>query len=453
MKTKKQATRLIALLLVLAAAFAAGCNGGTSPAAPPGAPAPDTASPASPTNSGNNTPSNSGNNTPADTTPDGPDYESMTLEELYELTLLEEGTITIYSTTANAYTIVKRIEADYPDLKGKFVYIECDTNNIQDRIVMEYESGNINADVMQVKDNSGEIFYELVDYGYVEIYQPKSVTPHIDPALLKYGMPLYASFNPWYYSTGMYPDGCPLTSWWDIVEGYNTDTKSYTDSSGKNTQFWTIFTKDITSPSYAALWAQLIVDGDAMAVQYEKQFGHPLEYTYHDKLANTPGIMDFPENNGGVELFWRFSQMKTTELDDGDAVVNAVDSSLSGPTLGLASAGKRDNINSGAKIDWVTGLQPYTAFMTCDYLYIVDGSDNPAGSRFFILYSLGGEDGHGGGLDTFSNRGTYWSIRDDYEFTSPHTLDAVNLKGPDFDEIYYTFPNVKAYWLYWRSLL
>ncbi|MDR0841779.1 MAG: hypothetical protein LBN26_10440 [Christensenellaceae bacterium] len=432
MNIKKLGICMVALLLVVVMTLAVGCNKTPSTDAPATAQTP-------------------GDNTPAE--PDGPDYENLTLEELYQLTLQEPGVVTVYATTTNAYTAIKNIERAYPDLKGKFVYVECDTNNVCDRITMENESGNVNADVLQVKDNSGEVYYELVGYDYLEIYQPASVVAHVSPELLQFGMPAYASFSPWYYNTEKYPDGCPLTSWWDIVEGYNPDTMSYKDASGKNTQYWTIFTKDITSASYAALWAQLIVDGDAIAAQYEKQYGKALDYTYMQALKNVPGVMEFPDNNGGVELFWRFSQMRTTELDDGDQVVSAVDQSLAGPTLGLCSAGKRDNVNSGATIDWVTGLEPYTAFMGCDYLYVVKGSDNPAGARFFILYSLGGEEGKSGGLEPLNARGTNWSVRDDYTFTNtPFTLEEVNLKSPDFDKIYNYYPNVKSYWLYWRSL-
>ncbi len=94
------------------------------------------------------------------------------------------------------------------------------------------------------------------------------------------------------------------------------------------------------------------MDGDAIAQQYETQYGKPLEYTYMDSLTNSEGVMEFPENNGGVELFWRFTQMAITELDDGDQVVSAVDESLNGPTLGLCSGSKLDNVNNGLTIKW-----------------------------------------------------------------------------------------------------
>ncbi|HWP21696.1 MAG TPA: hypothetical protein VN417_03045 [Candidatus Cryosericum sp.] len=382
----------------------------------------------------------------------GPDYDNMSMDELYELAKQETGTITIYSTTTTAQIAVKKFLKTYPEFEGRIEYIESDTDTVADRIETESDTGNVNADVLQVKDNSGEIFYELVQYDYLDVYYPAAVCAHVDPELLKYGMPVYATYSPWYYNTKTYPDGCPLASWWDIVQGYDTATHSFTDASGKNNQFWTVYTKDITSASYAALWAQLIVDGDAIAQQYETQFGKPLEYTYMDELENNEGVMEFPENNGGVELFWRFTQMTITELDDGDQVVAAVDESLNGPTIGLCSGSKLDNVNNGLNINWVTGLQPYTAFKACDYVYPIKDCDNPAGARLFILYMLGGDDGQSGCLNAFNAIGK-WSIRDDFVFDqTPYTAEEVNLKNPDFEDIYSFYPDVKAYWIYWRSL-
>ncbi len=384
--------------------------------------------------------------------PGAPDYNNMTMEELHQLAVEEKGTITIYSTTTTAQAAVKKFLKTYPEFEGRIEYIESDTATVADRIETESDTGNINADVLQVKDNSGEIFYELVQYDYLDIYYPTAVCEHVDEGLLKYGMPVYATYSPWYYNTASYPDGCPLKSWWDIVQGYDTSTGSFIDASGKDNQFWTIYTKDITSASYAALWAQLIVDGDLVAAQYETQYGKPLEYTYMAALDNNPGVMELPENNGGAELFWRFSQMTITELDDGDQVVAAVDESLNGPTLGLCSGSKLDNVNNGLTINWVTGLMPYTAFQACDYVYSIKGCDNPAGARLFILYMLGGEDGQSGCLASFNTIGK-WSIRDDFVFDkTPYSIEEVNLKDPDFEDIYGYYPDVKAYWIYWRSL-
>ena len=384
---------------------------------------------------------------------DGIDWNHLSTDELYEMAKAEGGTITIYSTTSDADTARKKIQRVYPDLN--FEYISCDTNTVMKKIEMEAESGNPMADVLMVKDASGEIYNELVLWNLVKVYYPADVCEHISDDLIRFGLPLYSTFNPWFYNTRMF-DKVPITSWWDIVEGYNVDTQSYKDANGNNTQHWTIYSKDITSPSYAALWAQLIVDGDKLAEQYKNQYGEDLVFTYHDHLQNTPGLMELPENNAGVELFWRFSQMTIVPLADGDAVVEAVNDSVNGPTLGLCSASKLDNSKlaqgeNGMDIAWVTGLQPYTAQDAAAYSYVVGGCDNPAGARLYIRFLMGDTDGVSGCYQTFDKLG-HWSVRDDVTYEkSGIAYEDVNLTAPDYEKIYANYPNVKAYWSLWNS--
>ena len=384
---------------------------------------------------------------------DGIDWNHMSMDELYEMAKKEGGTITIYATTADADTARKYIRDKYPDLK--FEYISCDTNTVMQKIGMEAQSGTPMADVLMVKDASGEVFNEYVLWDLVKIYYPADVCAHIQDDMLRFGLPLYSTFNPWFYNTRMF-DKVPIESWWDIVAGYNEETQSYKDAGGKNTQYWTIFSKDITAPSYAALWAQLISDSDKLLEQYKKQYGKDLTFTYHDHLQNTPGLMELPENNAGVELFWRFSQMTITPLADGDAVVEAVHESVNGPTLGLCSASKLDNSKqsmgeSGMDIAWVTGLTPYTAQDAAAYSYVVSGCDNPAGARLFIKFMMGGDDGQSGCYNVFDKLG-HWSVRDDVTYKkSGITYEEVNLTAPDFEHIYQNYPNVKAYWTLWNS--
>ncbi len=385
---------------------------------------------------------------------DGIDWNHMSMDELYEMAKAEGGTITIYATTADADTARKYIRDEYPDLN--FEYISCDTNTVKDKIELEAEGGKPMADVLVVKDAAGEIFNELVLWDIVKVYYPADVCAKIDGDMLEYGLPLYSTFNPWFYNTRMYSE-VPIESWWDIVEGYDEETRSFPkDASGKSTQKWTIYSKDISAPSYAALWAQLIIDSDALAAQYKEQYGKDLVITYNEKLQNTPGMMELPENNAGVELFWRFSQMTITPLADGDAVVEAVNDSVNGPTLGLCSASKLDNSkqamgDSGFDIAWVTGLKPYTAQNSAGYSYVVSGCDNPAGARLFIKYMMGGDDGQSGCYSVFDKLG-HWSIRSDITYTkSGIDFEDVGLTAPNYEKVYENYPNVKAYWNLWNS--
>lgn len=379
---------------------------------------------------------------------DGIDWNHMSAAELYEMAKQEGGTIKIYATTADADTARKKIAREYPDLS--FEFVSCDTDTIKSLIERDYDAGKVNADVVLVKDSSGEIYNGLVAFDILKVYYPADICAHIDDDLLQYGMPLYSTFNPWFYSTRDFPDGPPIKSWWDIVRGYNVDTKSFKDADGNDTQYWHIYTKDIKAPSYAALWAQLIIDSDALFAQYKEQYGEDLQITYTDKLQNST-FKNFPDNNAGVELFWRFSQMQSFEQADGDAVANAVDASLNGPTLGLCSASKLDNRESGMQIGWVTGLSPYTAQNAASYVYVASNCDNPAGARLYINFIMGGSDGESGCYKTFDKLG-HWSVRDDVQYEkSGIEFDAVGLKAPDFKQVYNYYVSVQSYWDLWSS--
>ena len=94
------------------------------------------------------------------------DYDKLSMAELYELAKQESGVIKVYATTTDASSAIRRFKTAFPELKDKIEYISCDNNTVASKIEMECDTGNINADVMQVKDNSGEIYHELVLYDY-----------------------------------------------------------------------------------------------------------------------------------------------------------------------------------------------------------------------------------------------------------------------------------------------
>ena len=119
---------------------------------------------------------------------DGIDWNHMSMDELYEMAKAEGGTITIYSTTADADTARKYIRDKYPDLK--FEYISCDTNTVMQKIGMEAESGTPMADVLMVKDSSGEVYNEYVLWDLIKIYYPADVCAHIKDDMLRFGLPL-----------------------------------------------------------------------------------------------------------------------------------------------------------------------------------------------------------------------------------------------------------------------
>ncbi|MDR1801764.1 MAG: hypothetical protein LBQ95_08015 [Lachnospiraceae bacterium] len=359
-------------------------------------------------------------------------WNDMTDEELYELAKAEGGEINVYTISSRMQTTCDSFNEVYPGLNA--VATNLDQTEATAKIRTEAESGNITADVLQCKDGAGEIYYDFYPLGYLETFYPSDICSHISPELLKYGMPFYTGLNFWYYNTDQYPDGAPVDNWWQIIEK---------DDAGNN-KFNIICANVGSDDTYITFYANVILNADKFAEAYEELYGEPIEYTYDaSKLPN------IPENNAGYEFLYRLSQCKLTFISDGDDICDAVQGS-SVPTLGLSSAGKITNRDdNGWPIAWVTKLAPFPNMMNTNYLYVVKGTDNPAGARLFIRYLMGGADGTGDGFKPFTKEGN-WSIRDDVtNEKNPFDLAESGAVSGDMEQIHEIFLDVKDFWDYW----
>lgn len=371
----------------------------------------------------------------------GPYYDEwsdMTDDELYKMALEEDVTINIYATSSKMLKAEEPFEEKYPGLD--IVVSDLDSDEVLNKAQIENETGNITADVLQTKDVNGSVFYEYYNRGIIEPFYPRDICAHIDEGNLKYSYPLYASQAFWYYNTESFPDGQPITSWWQIIEKNDDGSQKYQ-----------LFTKEIGQESaYLSLFASFINNADEMAEDYKNIYGKDLEYTYD------PSGFAFtvPENNAGVEYLWRFTQAEMTFIGDGDDLVLAVHNSTKDkPALALASAGKIENQEeSGYNIAWCINLTPYTALLNTESMFAVAGCNSPAGARLFIRYITGGADGESGGLKPFTKVGN-WPLRDDVEDKkNPAKLSELGARPNDIDAIYAIYPDVQDMWTYWRNL-
>ena len=358
----------------------------------------------------------------------GPYYDEWsdkTDEELFEEALKEDTTINVYATSSK----MMKVE-EVSDLK---------TDEVLSKAKIEHDTGNITADVLQTKDVNGNVFHEWYNQDILEPYYPKDICSHIDEGYLKYGYPLYASQSMWYYNTKAFPDGQPIHSWWEIIEKNEDGTQKYR-----------LFTKEIGQESaYLSLFASFINNADEMAQSYKDTYGKDLEYTYDASSFD----FEVPENNAGVEYLWRFSQAKMTFISDGDELVLAVhNSTAEDPALCLASAGKIGNRDeSGYDIAWCLNLEPYTALLNLECLFIAKGTNSPAGARLFIRYVTGGADGKSEGMKPFKKEGN-WPIRDDVEDKkNPAEITELGARANDLSAIYDIYLDVQEMWTYWLS--
>ena len=370
----------------------------------------------------------------------GPYYDEWsdkTDEELFEEALKEDTTINVYATSSKMMKVEEGFEAAYPGLD--LVVSDLKTDEVLSKAKIEHDTGNITADVLQTKDVNGNVFHEWYNQDILEPYYPKDICSHIDEGYLKYGYPLYASQSMWYYNTKAFPDGQPIHSWWEIIEKNEDGTQKYR-----------LFTKEIGQESaYLSLFASFINNADEMAQSYKDTYGKDLEYTYDASSFD----FEVPENNAGVEYLWRFSQAKMTFISDGDELVLAVhNSTAEDPALCLASAGKIGNRDeSGYDIAWCLNLEPYTALLNLECLFIAKGTNSPAGARLFVRYITGGADGQSEGMKPFKKEGN-WPVRDDVEDKkNPAKLSELGARANDLSAIYDIYPDVQDMWTYWLA--
>ena len=368
------------------------------------------------------------------------DWSKMTDEELYEQALeeLKDGsTINVYATSSKMLKDKETFEEAFPGLTVEIM--DLDSDEVLQKCVLEADSGNVQGDVLQVKDVNGQVFFEYYEDGYIAPFYPEDICSHISEDLLRYGYPLYASQSFWYYNTEAFPENQPIDSWWQIIERNDDGSQKYR-----------LFAKEIGSETaYLSLFASFIVNAEQMEANYKEVYGEDLEYTYDASGFD----FDVPENNAGVEYLWRFSQMKITFIGDGDELVEAVhNSTADDPALALASAGKISNRDdSGYNIAWLV-LDPYNGLQNIEYMYVVNNCKHPAGARLFIRYVTGGADGESGGFKPFQKEGN-WPVRDDVEDKkNDMTLVELNAKEPDLAAIYNTFLDAQDMWIYWLSL-
>ena len=370
----------------------------------------------------------------------GPYYDEwsdMTDEELYEMAKAEDTTINVYATSSKMLKAEEPFEEMYPGLD--LVVSDLDSDEVLSKAKIENETNNITADVLQTKDVNGEVFHEYYDNGVIEPFYPRDICTHISEENLKYSYPLYSSQAFWYYNTEAFPDGQPITSWWQIIEKNDDGSQKYA-----------LYTKEIgQETAYLSLFASFIINADEMAQSYKDTYGKDLEYTYDASSF----AFEVPENNAGVEYLWRFTQAEMTFIGDGDELVLAVHNSTKDrPALALASAGKIENREeSGYNIDWCINLTPYTALLNTESMFVVSGCNSPAGARLFIRYITGGADGQSGGLKPFTKVGN-WPLRDDFvDEKNPAKLPELGARANDLVSIYDIYPDVQDMWMYWLN--
>jgi len=362
------------------------------------------------------------------------EWSDMTSEELYELALKEPAEpIILYSSSSKWSKVADTLTEDYPGLELQVE--DMDTGEILPKFETEKCAGARTADMLFLKDGTGEIKIDFWPYGYLEYFYPRDICAQIDTAYLEYGFPLYCGATMMYYSVNMFPDGAPISSWWDLLD-----------------EDLSVIMKNPSEDETAlVVFCTMINNADKMAEGYKTKYGTDIEYTYDDSVEFGVIKEKVEPNNAGYEFIYRLSQKKhLTFIDDGDEIVAAVQKS-SMKTIGVCSAGKMKNSTDEDPISWILDLDPFLTVPGINYMYVVTGTAHPAGVRLIMRYAsgdLGGEN-TSRGFKPFTGMGN-WSLRNDIpDENNPVAIGDTNSLPTNIPAVNPIYQITREFWDYW----
>lgn len=344
--------------------------------------------------------------------------KTETVDELYELAK-EEGKVVIYSISSRMKKVKESFEAQYPGVTVE-VY-DISTNELLEKITREYEAGVRTADVIHIKDQDGSLFIEYVQKNILHNYKPADITAHIDPDLLRTQMPFYLELTQWFYNDEAFPDGPPITSWWDLTKP---------EWKGK-----ILMANPLDNLSYMSVMTGLVLDADALAEDYKRVFGEEIQ-------------LDGTEN-AGYELIKRLVANDLVFMSSSSEMVEAVGTrGQTNPPIAYASSSKmRERVEKDFAIQVVSDVLPHTGIPALNTVYIVNEAPHPNGAKLLIRWLLGEADGKGEGFVPFNTIGG-WPIRDDVQpVEGAVPLSEVNIQSFDANAIYHKIQEVSDFWI------
>ena len=344
-------------------------------------------------------------------------YKDETPEELYEKAK-KEGNVVVYSISARMKNVKESFEKQYPGVTLE-VY-NLPTNEVLEKISREYDSGIRAADVIHIKDQDGSLYLDYVQKGKFHNYKPADIIKHIDPKYCERAMPFYMELNEWFYNDEAYPDGPPITSWWDLTKP---------EWKGR-----VLVTNPLDNHSHMCIYVGLVLDADALADDYKRVFGE--EITLHGT------------ENAGYEFLKRFMENDPVFISSSSEMVEAVGTrGQERPPLAYASSSKmRERKEKGYALQVVSQITPHTGLSGLNTLYVVNEAPHPAGAKLLIRWLMGEADGKGEGFKPFNTIGG-WPLRDDVKAVDPIPLSDINIQDIDKTEIYYKLRDVSDFWL------
>ncbi len=326
------------------------------------------------------------------------DLNTLPIDQLVPLAE-KEGQVVVYSFTSRIKKVEKAFESKYPsiDLVG---YDISSTKQIA-RLKAESQAGVINTDVIYTSD-APVVFDELLKPGIITKYVPPRVMDRVPDA---YKSPLLAqrlSTKVLMYNEEAHPNGAPVSNLWELT-----------------TPAWkgrVVMVDPLQRGDYLDLMTQVVLESDAMAAAYKKQFGKDISLSSGMQNAGEQFIADLFAND--------LVLVKST--DDVNAAVGK--KGQSNPPVGFTSySDRRDNEEEGWALQLVNDVQPSPGIVFPAVIGVAKGAKNPAAARLVIDFLMGDESTTGGaGFKPFYVPGDYATRTDITPHPDAVPFDAFN---------------------------
>jgi len=286
-----------------------------------------------------------------------------------EAAAIQEGKISIYANSGGIEDLAEAWAALYPDIE----WDGADTDGIDTKMQAEQESGNVIGDVWFNSDGH-ILFGKFVPNQWLWWFVPRDVViPEITAerpfAVARHSTDVIG------YNNKFYPDGCPVTNIWEIVE------EKYR---GK------FFMEDpMSDVSTMAKIATFVQNGDEMAKAYQAYYGK--EWTT-DPMAATDSSGQVVENAGYLFLK-KLAANDAVALDDGD-MVDAAFAGLELPEGEEPGFGWTGYSSVEATMDGELnmapcfGMEPIMGIFKTSFLAIANNAPHPNAAKLFIRFAL-----------------------------------------------------------------
>ncbi len=343
--------------------------------------------------------------------------ESMA--DLYAAALeKEEGKVIVYTISSRTAKIATAFMEEYPGMNVEVYDISSGT--LKEKLVTEYEAGIRTVDIVHSKEQVGEYTYEIFGDGMLHNYQPASIFGNVPPQYMTL-TPLMLELNLWFYNTEKY-ETCPITSWWDLTKE---------EWRGK-----VVFQDAASNDAYCAPLTAMVQNADEMAADYEAVFGEPI-------------VLADDEPTAAHAFIKRFLANDPIMAKGSDEVIELVGTAgQENPPVGYSSSVKLRSQADGFMINYgPEQMHVSNGIPALNFLGIANEAPHPIGSKLFIKYWMGGEDGKGKGYDPLVSLGS-WSVRPENNSAEGNiALSDIPLWEVDFDYIYENIESVRDYWI------